>query len=433
MSPVDLKPAMDRAASYLLAKEKLQENPLSPWSYVALAAAGQNLEETRAGQSCEQQLGTARATADYCLLVLTLLSAGENPSGYHGQNLVRKIQAAQLGNGKFADNIDGSGEGENGEQALVNAHIWAVLALHAAGAETPDRVKAAQWLIGQQHADGGFNWYIADKTPDVDSTGMALMALGALGERADSPAVQKAVACLKSVQEDNGGFTSWGYANPESCNMVIEGLTAVGIDPAGADMSKPGGNPATAMLVFQLPDGSFEHTAGTGSNEMATQQALTALSDIYYGKTLYARLAEKSRGAAGKTAPAGRKVQFKVGANEYEVAADGQRKVERADAAPFIENNRTYVPVRYLALALGIPETGIRWSPSARTVTLVDNGTTVTLAIGGNIMYKNGVAGPPLDVVPVIRNDRTFLPARCVAESFGYQVRWEGMSVAVWR
>jgi hypothetical protein len=299
--PVDVRPAMDRTVSNLLAREKAQEGPLSPWSYVALAAAGQNLEGTRVGQSCEQQLNTARATADYCLLVLTLISAGENPSGYRGQNLVRKIQAAQLGNGKFADNIDGSGEGENGEQVLINAHIWAILALYAAGAEIPDRVKAAQWLIGQQHADGGFNWYIAEKTPDVDSTGMALMALGALGERADSPAVQKAVAYLKSVQEYNGGFTSWGYANPESCNMVIEGLTAVGIDPAGADMSKPGGNPVTAMLSFQLPDGSFEHIAGTGSNEMATQQALMALSDIYYGKTLYVRLSERSGAAAGKT------------------------------------------------------------------------------------------------------------------------------------
>ncbi|MDR9785791.1 MAG: copper amine oxidase N-terminal domain-containing protein [Peptococcaceae bacterium MAG4] len=38
------------------------------------------------------------------------------------------------------------------------------------------------------------------------------------------------------------------------------------------------------------------------------------------------------------------------------------------DAAPFIENDRTLVPVRYLALSLGVPEDKIIWSPSAQAV-----------------------------------------------------------------
>lgn len=421
----DVKPAMDRPVNYLLACEKEQGKPLTPWSYVALAAAGENLAGTRAGQSCGQQLVTARSTADYCLLVFTLLAAGDNPSDYRGQNLVQKIQAAQLSDGKFADNIDGSGQGDNGEQILVNAHIWAVLALHAAGAGIPDAVKARQWLIDQQHADGSFNWCVTEKTADVDSTGMALMALGSLGERKDSPVVQKAVAYLKRVQESDGGFTSWGAANTESCNMVIEGLTGVGIDPAGAEMSKPGGNPVTALLGFQLANGSFAHIKGAGANEMATQQALMALSDVYYGKTLYDRLREKSKTMVGGAAPQGRKILFKVGAKDYDVLVVGQKRIEKADAAPFVESGRTYVPVRYLALALGIPETDILWSPSAQTVTLLNNGITVTLAIGGNIMYVNDTARPPMDVVPVIRDGRTYLPARYVAESFNYRVAWD--------
>jgi len=89
------------------------------------------------------------------------------------------------------------------------------------------------------------------------------------------------------------------------------------------------------------------------------------------------------------------------------------------------------VPVRYLALALGIPETGIRWSRSAQTVTLTGDGITVTLAVGRDIMFVNGAARPPMDVVPVIREGRVSLPARYVAESFGYRVTWDKTSQTV--
>ena len=427
---VDVKPAMDRAINYLLSYEKEKNRPLTSWSYVALGAAGQKLTDTRAGQSCGQRLATAQPTADYCLLVFTLLAAGENPFDYRGQNLVEKIQAAQLPGGKFADSIDGGGQGDNGAQILLNAHVWAVLALHAAGAGIPDAAKARQWIVDQQHDGGSFNWCVTEKTTDVDSTGMALMALGALGERRDSPVVQRAYAYLKSVQEADGGFSSWGAANPESCSMVIEGLTAVGIDPA-MEMIKPGGNPVSAMLSFQLPDGSFAHIKGASPNEMATQQALMALSGVYYGKSLYDRLKEKSKASLAGSGPAVRKIQFKVWSKDYQVRVDGQERIEKADAASFVEGGRVYVPVRYLALALGIPQAGIRWSPSDQTVTLINDGITVTLAVGGDIMYVNDTARPPMDVTPVIREGRTFLPARYVAESFSYRVAWDETAQAV--
>lgn len=425
-----VKPAMDRAVTYLLALERNQGRPLSPWSYVALAAAGQTLAGTRVDQSSAQQLAAAMSTTDYCLLVLALLAAGENPFAYRGQNLVEKIQSAQLPGGKFADNIDGSGQGSNGAQILLNAHVWSVLALHAAGARIPDKTGAKLWLISQQHDNGAFNWSVTAKTADVDSTGMALMALGALGVSKDSPVVRKAYSYLKSVQENDGGFSSWGAVNPASSSMVISGLTAVGIDPA-AEMITPGGNPVAAMLRFQLPNGSFSHIKGAGPNEMATQQALMALSDVYYGKSLYDRLRERSKASLSLPTPAGRKIKFMVGSKEYHVRLDGQERAKIAAAAPFVKGGRVYVPVRYLALALGIPETGIRWSRSAQTVTLAGESITVALVVGRKIMYVNGAARPPMDVAPVIREGRICLPARYVAGAFGYQVDWDKASQTV--
>lgn len=425
----DAKPAMDKTASYLLAQEKSQ-GQLSPWSYIALKGAGHDLANSLVLQSCEQQFSYLEPGDElnyYSLLVLTLVAAGSDPYDYKGQNLVEKVKAAQLPDGKFADNIDRSGAGFAGRQVLLNAHVWAVLALNAAGTEAPACDKARQWLIDQQRADGSFNWNAEDAKPDVDSTGMALTALGILGEGKDSPAVQKAVAYLKSVQENSGAFASWGAVNPESCRYVIEGLTAVGIDPAGEDWAKPGGNLVGGMLSFQLPDGSFEHIKGTGGNPIATEQALIGLSDIYHGNTVIDRL----RNGNSNSIQARRVVTFKLGKTSYEVNTGGQKQLQEADIPPFLHNDRTFVPVRYLALALGIPEQGIKWSPESQTVTLVSNGVTVTLTVGENFMDINGQS-LKMDVAPLLTPPgRTCLPARYVAGAFGYEVNWDGQEQTV--
>ena len=428
---IDVKPALDRTVNYLSAYEKLSSKSLSLWNYAALAAAEHKLTDTRIKHVIFEQMPRPQnqSTAENGLWIISLLVAGENPYNYQGQNHVQKIQSAQLPDGKFADYLDGNGEGDNGEQILVSTHVWAVLALHSAGAEIKNTAKAREWLIAQQHDDGSFNWCVSEKKDDVDSTGMALMALGALGEKKDSPVVQKAYAYLKGVQENDGGFSSWGAANAESCCMVIEGLTAVGIEPT--EMNKPGGNPVSALLSYQLPNGSFEHIKATGANEIATYQALLALSDEYYGKSFYQRLAEKSKEKYGETVSAMRKIQFKVGAKDYELQVNGQIQVEKADVAPFVLNDRTYVAIRYLALALGIPETGILWSPSDQTVTLNNNGITVKLAVGSNIIYVNSTAQSSMDVTPVIREGRTCLPARYVAEAFDCQVAWDATKQTV--
>lgn len=431
-----VKPAMDKTARYLLAQEKTQEQPLSPWSYIALAGAGHDLSGSKVLQSCQQQFSILQPDDElnyYSLLVLTLLAAGGDPYDYKGQNLVEKIRAAQLPDGKFADNIDRTGAGSEGKQVLLNAHVWAVLALYAAGTEAPAPDKARQWLINQQHAGGSFNWNSEDAKPDVDSTGMALTALGILGEDKESTSVQKVSAYLKSVQENNGAFASWGAVSPESCRYVIEGLTAVGIDPAGEEWTKPGGNTVSAMMGYQLPDGSFEHIKGTGSNLIATEQALIGLSDIYYGNTVIDRLKNKNSLSPNNSGSAlfKRVITFKLGETSYELNLGGQKQVQVSDAAPFLQNGRTFVPVRHLALALGVPEQGISWAPASQTVKLVSNGVTVTLTVGENILHINDQS-LQMDVEPVLAPPgRTFLPARYVAEAFGYQVHWNGLEQSV--
>jgi len=100
------------------------------------------------------------------------------------------------------------------------------------------------------------------------------------------------------------------------------------------------------------------------------------------------------------------------------------------DVSPYIENNRTYVPVRYLAYALGVSGNDITWDSATKTVTLTKGTDVVTLVMGSTTLDKNGVT-TTMDVAPSITDGRTMLPARWVAEAFGATVEWNGATQTV--
>ncbi|MCL0068078.1 copper amine oxidase N-terminal domain-containing protein, partial [Peptococcaceae bacterium] len=114
-------------------------------------------------------------------------------------------------------------------------------------------------------------------------------------------------------------------------------------------------------------------------------------------------------------------VVFKIGAKEY-VVNDTER--HPMDVAPFIHDGRTFVPVRFLGNALGVPDEQIEWDGTTSTATLTRGQYTIALTIGNKTALRNGVEYP-MDVSPRITPPgRTQLPARFVAEGLGYNVTW---------
>jgi photosystem II stability/assembly factor-like uncharacterized protein len=99
------------------------------------------------------------------------------------------------------------------------------------------------------------------------------------------------------------------------------------------------------------------------------------------------------------------------------------------EAAPFIEPaaGRTMVPVRLIAEALGAD---VAWSPVTRTVTIkttasaTRKATTIVLQVGSRQALVDGRA-QLLDAAAQIREGRTFVPVRMVAENLGASVRWD--------
>ncbi|OPX91151.1 MAG: hypothetical protein A4E53_00743 [Pelotomaculum sp. PtaB.Bin104] len=95
------------------------------------------------------------------------------------------------------------------------------------------------------------------------------------------------------------------------------------------------------------------------------------------------------------------------------------------DVAPYIKDNRTYTPVRFLAYALGVTEEGIQWNEATQTVTIIKDDTTLKLTIGSTTLTKNSQT-ITMDVAPELVNPgRTMLPARWVSEAMGASVTWD--------
>ncbi|MFI9046242.1 prenyltransferase/squalene oxidase repeat-containing protein [Streptomyces sp. NPDC053427] len=119
---------------------------------------------------------------------------------------------------------------------------------------------AVDWLTGQQCADGSFTAFRADagkacdaKTMrDTNQTGAAVQALAALGGHDDT--VKKAVSWLKSVQNEDGGWSSLpgSASDANSTSVVIGALASAGEKPASVTAKKSGKSPYDALPAFQL-------------------------------------------------------------------------------------------------------------------------------------------------------------------------------------
>lgn len=98
----------------------------------------------------------------------------------------------------------------------------------------------------------------------------------------------------------------------------------------------------------------------------------------------------------------------------------GSRSVT-IDTAPVIIDGRTLIPVRGVSEAMG---GNVNWNNDTKTVTITLGSNKVEMTIDSKTAYFNNKA-QTLDVAPVVLNGRTMLPARFIAESFGFDVNWD--------
>ena len=91
-----------------------------------------------------------------------------------------------------------------------------------------------------------------------------------------------------------------------------------------------------------------------------------------------------------------------------------------ADVMPFIKDGRTLVPARAVFEALGGT---VEWDEKNYIVTVKYDKTTVILKINNTVAIVDG-KNKILDVPATIKDDRTVIPVRFVAEELGFPVEW---------
>ncbi|MEH6944080.1 Ig-like domain-containing protein [Bacillus sp. JJ722] len=219
----------------------------------------------------KQGILTKNNYTEYSRAILALTAIGKDPTNVGGYNLLEKLYNY--------GNVIKQG---------INGGIFALIALDSKKYEIPaesetvtvTRDKLVKFILEKQLADGGFALFGAKG--DADITSMAIQALSSYKEKQNvEEAINKAVTFLSNIQQENGGYVSWGTPNVESAAQVLVALTSIGIDPkTDPRFIKGNGNwlLSNIMTFYDSKDGAFKHTLNGTSNSMATEQVSYALA-----------------------------------------------------------------------------------------------------------------------------------------------------------
>ena len=110
------------------------------------------------------------------------------------------------------------------------------------------------------------------------------------------------------------------------------------------------------------------------------------------------------------------------------IVVDGDR-LFFPDAQPFIDSNgRTQVPARFIGERL---RATVTWDSAAQKAVFVKGNKKLVLYIGKKEYELDGKT-LQMDTAALLHEDRTFVPARYVAEAFGATVRWDSVIKTVY-
>lgn len=112
-----------------------------------------------------------------------------------------------------------------------------------------------------------------------------------------------------------------------------------------------------------------------------------------------------------------KRIEFRIGAKSYKTE-DGEVEF---DVSPYIRNNRTFLPVRFVSEALGC---SVDWDAVNSTATITsEEGQFLKVKTNSNILIgeKNIIE---MDTPTEISNNRMMCPIRYIAEALSFKVDW---------
>ena len=104
----------------------------------------------------------------------------------------------------------------------------------------------------------------------------------------------------------------------------------------------------------------------------------------------------------------------------------GENKVEIPVPAYINANGYTMLPLRAVAVALGINNNNVLWDQASRTATVMYGSKIINMTYGQKVVYVNGAMIPATAAVE-ITNDRMFLGLRDLGNALGVtDITWDG-------
>jgi len=217
---------------------------ITGWVMLGLEAAGRNpYDVSRGGKTpldfLRGHLDEVSTPGDLARTIVALQGAAANPRSFGGQNLISKLTARRAANGSFA--------GWPGTTA------YAAIALRTAGGGIDATLS---WLAGVQNDDGGWG-DVPGQPSNADVTAAALQALP------NAKGAEAGLAYLRKHQHSDGGFAlgDSGEVNSQSTAWAVQGMIAVGADPA--KIASHGKTALDYIAARQAGDGHYRYSASS--------------------------------------------------------------------------------------------------------------------------------------------------------------------------
>ncbi|MDW7672088.1 MAG: S-layer homology domain-containing protein [Bacillota bacterium] len=258
----DLKKIREEAADWIISQTVFDVyDSFNDWDAFALVRTGREVPDSyleTLNQYVTDQQGSFRLVTDYARTILALSALGKDAGSVSGYHLLDSLI--------------------NHERMLaqgINGPAYTLLALDAIDYMIPDdarwnRESLLEWMLDQQKRDGGFS---LDQNPaafsDVDITAVVLQAFSRYQDDAEvKEATEKAVKWLINQPMNS----------TESVAQTIIALSVLQLDLMEERFIREENSLLDQLTQYHNTDGGFAHTLGGGSDQLATQQALMALT-----------------------------------------------------------------------------------------------------------------------------------------------------------
>jgi len=206
-------------------------------------------------------------------------------------------------------------------------------------------------------------------------------------------------------------------------SRLIGGVLTLQVDSSSTRPSTIKISDIKLTLDRTVPEGDFNVNIGGGAivknnHPDATISEVIKFNKARVMKTLFGTVITPAPGETRAT------TTFAIGSTDFTVVEAGEAVEYTMDVAPYIKNGRTFLPLRYVANALGVDDDNIIWDQATKAVTVFKGDRIAQVTIGSKTMLVNGVT-INMDVVPEITDGRTMLPIRWLGQALGATIDWD--------